>query len=359
MDGQMNPQQSSGTRHSPSLQQNVAKAAGNLSEGLDMFDIQLQNDCANVPGSFMGSLGGNAATWVFPLRHPWRFSAAMFSSIATATHGLASTISNPQTARRMVQEVAQVILRFISTPDEPQPENLTDEYGRQLILQFADELQRSAAALTTGMTSGGGDGRLTIDKEVVLSLKNGREGLPPPGADVARPHHPYTGYFSTMNGGSPRLTTQPLWRGTPPNFSNGLHSSNSASGNTNATTIITPTTTTPIIINNNSNNNNARGSHGATESFSPAGVGTTVHPQANLTATSLSKRVGGGDVFRPRPQHPKSGSRTLMAHRRVVTSTKKVLRSASSAFSECSAGETGEVSSSMSRTTVGTSALAK
>ncbi|RNC47657.1 hypothetical protein TcCL_NonESM02422 [Trypanosoma cruzi] len=349
MDGQMNPQQSSGTRHSPSLQQSTAKAAGNLSEGLDMFDIQLQNDCANVPGSFMGGLGGNAATVGLSPSPPVTLSAAMFSSIATATHGLASTMSNSQTARRMVQEVAQVILRFISTPDEPQPENLTDEYGRQLILQFADELQRSAAALTTGMTSGGGDGRLTIDKEVVLSLKNGREGLPPPGADVARPHHPYTGYFSTMNSASPRLTTQPLWRGTPPNFSNGLHSSNSASGNTNATT-------TATIINNNGN---ARGSHGATESFSPAGVGTTVHPQANLTTPSLSKRVGGGDVFRPRPQHPKSGSRTLMAHRRVVTSTKKVLRSASSAFSECSAGETGEVSSSMSRTTVGTSALAK
>ncbi|RNF10535.1 uncharacterized protein Tco025E_06784 [Trypanosoma conorhini] len=344
MDGQMNPPQHGGARHSPSLQQGPAKPAGNLSEGLDMFDLQLQNDCANVPGSFTGGLGGSAAAVGLSSSPPVALSAAMFSSIATATHGLASAMSNPQTARRMVQEVAQVILRFVSTPDEPQPENLTEEYGRHLILQFVDELQRSTAAVTTGMTSGG-DGRLTIDKEVVLSLKNGRDDLPPPGAEVARPHHPYAGYCGTLNAASPRTTTQPLWRGTPPNFSSAVHGGNSTSGSTTA--------------NNNNSNSNPRSSHGAMESFSPAGVGAAVHQQANLTTTTLSKRVGGGDVFRPRPQHPRSGNRTLMLHRRVMTSAKKVLRSASSAFSECSAGETGEVSSSMSRTTVGTSALAK
>ncbi|RNF04754.1 hypothetical protein TraAM80_04896 [Trypanosoma rangeli] len=339
MEGPLNSQQHGSTRQSPSLQQGATKAVTNISGGLDMFDIQLQNDCANVPGSFMGNLNGNAAVVGLPPSPPVT-SAAMFSSIATATHGLASAMSNPQTARRMVQEVAQVILRFVSTPEEPQPENLTDECGRHLILQFVDELQRSTATVTTGMTSGG-DGRLTIDKEVVLSLKNGREDLPPPGAEVARPHHPYAGYCGVLNAASPRTTTQLLLRGTPPNFSNVAQGSNSTSGSTNA------------------NINNLRSSHGAMESFSPAGVGAAVHQQPGLTVTLLSKRVSGGDVFRPRPQHPRSGNRTLMINRRVMTSTKKVLRSASSAFSECSAGETGEVSSSMSRTTIGTSALAK
>ncbi|ESL08626.1 hypothetical protein TRSC58_03668 [Trypanosoma rangeli SC58] len=339
MDGPLNSQQHGSTRQSPSLQQGDANAAANISGGLDMFDIQLQNDCANVPGSFTGNVIGNAAALGLPPSPPVT-SAAMFSSVATATHGLASAMSNPQTARRIVQEVAQVILRFVSTPEEPQPENLTDECGRHLILQFVDELQRSTATVTTGMTSGG-DGRLTIDKEVVLSLKNGRDNLPPPGAEVARPHHPYAGYCGVMNASSPRTTTQSLLRGTPPNVLSVVQGNSSISGSTNA------------------NINNPRSSHGAMESFSPAGVGVAGHQQPNLTATVLGKRVSNGDVFRPRPQHPRSGNRLMVINRRVMTSTKKVLRSASSAFSECSAGETGEVSSSMSRTTIGTSALAK
>lgn len=357
IDSPMSGQEHGSTRQTPPDHQVNEEVTGVLSEGLDVFDLQLQSDCANVPGSFINGLHANGVGVGLSPSPTSAFSAAMFSSVATAAHGLASTMSNPQTTRCMVRDVAQVILRYISAHGEPQPENLSDDYQRQLILQFVDELQRLNGAPPTGVTSGG-DGRCTIDKEVVLSLRNGKDGVPPPGSDVARPHHPHhqhshphshslslSGYCVAAGaggaggGGSPRFATQQLLWGTPPSVTNTLHSGRTA-GNSNMNSI-------------------ARSAGGVAQCFSLAGLMTNVQQQTNVTSTLVSKRLGGGDVLRPRPQHPRSGCRGPVASRRATAGTQKVLRSASSAFSEFSAGETGEISSSMSRTTVATSKLAK
>ncbi|KEG09269.1 hypothetical protein DQ04_05511040 [Trypanosoma grayi] len=363
MDGQVNSQPHGSTRHTPPSQQNTAAlssagTADSVSEGLDVFDLQLRKDCANVPGSFMGGFNVNATG---PSPSPTvAFSAAMFSSVATASQGLASTMSNPQTTRCMVRDVARLILSYISAHVEPQPEKLSDEYERQLILQFVEELQRTSAPPPAGVM-GSGDGRWTIDKEVVLSLKNSRgDGLPPPGAEVARPHHPYA--VCGAAGSSPRLMTQQqqqLWRGTPPIIAGGggmyggvaTVNGNSGGSNNNSSTNIPAAAGVGV----GASNGIARSCFAPIENLSPAGVGTSAAQYVGLSATSLSKRVGGGDVIRPQPHHPRSGGRGVVSHRHAIPGTKKVLRSASSAFSECSAGDTGEVSSSMSRTTVGRS----
>lgn len=344
----MSGQEHGSIRHTPPDKQSSEEMTGLLSEGLDVFDLQLQNDCANVPGSFMSGLHVNGVGVGLSPSPTAALSAAMFSSVATAAYGLSSVMSNQQTTRSMVRDVAQVILRYISAHGEPQPENLSDEYQRQLIFQFVDELQRLNAAPPTGVTSGG-DGRCTIDKEVVLSLRNGKEGILPPVSDIVRPHHPHhpqmhqhslTGHcVAAGGGGSPRLATQHLLRGTPPGVTNTLHSGRTA-GNGNMNSI-------------------AWGACGAAQCFSLAGLTTTVQQQLNVTSTLVNKRLGGSDVLRPRPQHPRNGDRGPVASRRATTGTHKVLRSASSAFSEFSAGETGEVSSFMSRTTIVTSKLAK
>ncbi|KAG8347666.1 hypothetical protein ERJ75_000060800 [Trypanosoma vivax] len=325
MDGQTNPPQHGSTQQTPSSQASPSGVQDEaISEGLDMFDLQLRKDCANAPGSFVGGLGAN-----FPGLPPSPTvgpSGAMFSSVATAPHILTSVMSDPQTTRCMVRDIAQVILRYMSALGEPQPERLCDDYKRQIIFQFVEELQRSSVQQQNGVSSGG-DGRLTIDKEVRLSLKNGREG-PPPGVDAPRPHHPYAGWHGSGVTGSPRGQALPmtgttvqqqqqpqLWRGTPPTI-----------------------TGTSVNARNPGEGSNP----------------STAPHHASLTTSSLGKRWPVTDLIRPQPHHARGGVRCPGDRRHHTASAKKVLRSASSAFSECSAGETGEVSSSMSRTTAGT-----
>nr|CCC90494.1 conserved hypothetical protein [Trypanosoma congolense IL3000] len=349
MESQTIPPQHGSTRQSPPSGHSPAASAGpeGVSEGLDMFDLQLLNDCRNIPGSFVTNFG--ASSHGLPPSPTAVHAAETFSSAATASSCLAATMSNPQLARCLVKDVAQVVLRYISSRDEPQPEKLSEEYERQLILQLAEELHRTSMPQPGWMVSGG-DGRLTIDKEVVLSLRNGREGFPP-GADVPRPHHPYVGWCASNGSNiSPRAATlstgaavpqqmcqgqqpiqQPhLWRGTPPTVVCGGLNGNNVSSTTG------------------SGNNAANVRLGECSSTAVA------HNHVSLTATSLSRRLASTGLFRPQPQHPRNSARGLADRRHVTTSTKKVLRSASSAFSECSAGETGEVSSLLSRTTAGT-----
>ncbi|ORC87769.1 uncharacterized protein TM35_000201780 [Trypanosoma theileri] len=340
MDPTNTQQQYGNTRQTPSSQHGPAASVvgiGSPSDGLDDFDLQLRKDCAIGSVPFSIGNGGLNMNGVVPSPSPtMACPAAMFSSVATTSSGLSALMSNPQTLRCMVDDLAQVISRYLSTYVEPQPEKLSDEHKRYLLMQFTDELQRQGMAQAPGV-AGSTDGRWTIDKEVLLSLRNGKDGQRPAGAEVARPHHPFAGYCGA-NSISPRVSTHPPWIGTSPNPTN---------TNTNTTT------------NNNNNNNNTnannigRSSHGVNETQNPAVLGMPTLAKPSLTVMTLNKRIATGDVIRPQPQHPRNGGKGTLERRYLVGNTKKVLRSASSAFSECSAGETGEVSSSMSRTTVG------
>ncbi|AAZ11327.1 uncharacterized protein TEOVI_000214900 [Trypanosoma equiperdum] len=351
MENQAPPPQHGSTRQTPLSRQSPAPVVATeerVSDGLDMFDLQLLKDCANVPNPFGVAFPGAQALPPSPTVVP---SAEIFSSVATASSCLSATMSNPQTARCMTRDVARVILRYISDHVEQQPEKLSEEYERQLILQFVEELHRTNMQPHGGMPSGG-DGRLTIDKEVVLSLRNGREG-PAPGTDIPRPHHPYAGRgcggavnisprataFSTGNGmqtqaqGQGQVQQPHLWRSTPP-------------------------TVASAGVNSNGNGSGANNGRPTTSVMEGSSTSQAVN-SAVLTATSLNKRLSGTGVLRPQPQHPRNSARDPIDRRQVTTSTKKVLRSASSAFSECSAGDTGEVSSLISRTTAGTNTMMK
>ncbi|KAH9599405.1 hypothetical protein LSM04_009729 [Trypanosoma melophagium] len=333
------------TRHTPSSQQGSGAPVigiGSPSDGLDDFDLQLRKDCANAPPPFMnnGNGGRNINGVVSSPSPTMAYPAVMFSSVATTSSGLSAMMSSQQTVRCIIDEVAQVISRYLSSYGEPQPENLSDDHKRHLVMQFMDELHRQSMTQAPGV-AGSGDGRWTIDKEVVLSLRSGRDGQRPAGAEVRRPHHPFVGCGgSGTNGTSPRVLTQAPWIGNSPNpTSNNVNNTNANVNNGN---------------NSNGNGNNvARNSHGVNETPNPAAFGMAMPVKPSLTVMTLSKRVGTSDVIRPQPQHPRSGGKGNVDRRHITVSTKKVLRSASSAFSECSAGETGEVSSSMSRTTIG------